>query len=399
MSHVRIRQFRLAAGFSLQEAATRLGQAGLQITRAGLSKHETGRGRPSARTLLYLARVYGVAPADLLSPPDIEIRWFAFRSHSSLGKRTAERVKAVAARRVEHQIRLARLLSQASPRFPRREEVLTLADAEGLAEGVRRSWGLGEAPLESVTQTIEDHGGVVVEVPAPKTGFDGLSGVANGRHPVIVVSADAPADRRRYTLAHELGHIAMSCDHVPPREQEPYAHRFAAAFIVPARVARRELGEKRRRLDLQELKCLKARYGLSIQAWIRRAADLEIITPASYRSLCRQISALGWRRTEPVVYDAEQRPTRLRQLVLRAQAEGMISRAEAEELLIEVARGSHQVPRGEGPRALLYASTEEREHALSRAAESAAGDYAAHAELREFDAFGERDLHDGHPDD
>ncbi len=215
---------------------------------------------------------------------------------------------------------------------------------------------------------------------------------------MIVVSANAPADRRRYTLAHELGHIAMSCDHVPPREQEPYAHRFAAAFIVPARVAHRELGAKRRRLDLQELKGLKARYGLSIQAWVRRAADLEIITPASYRSLCRQISALGWRRTEPVVYDADERPTRMRQLVLRAQAEGVISRAEAEELSTEATRGSHRVPRGEGPRALLYGSTKERDQALSRAAESAAGDYAAQGDLREFDAFGERDLHDGHPD-
>ena len=117
-------------------------------------------------------------------------------------------------------------------------------------------WGLGDAAIESMAGTIEDNGGVVVEVTGVPHGFDGLSGVAAGCHPVVVVNREALADRRRYTLAHELGHVVMTCDEVPTAAQEPLAHRFAAAFLVPSRIAVRELGERRRHLDLQELKLL-----------------------------------------------------------------------------------------------------------------------------------------------
>jgi Zn-dependent peptidase ImmA (M78 family) len=308
------------------------------------------------------------------------------------------RVQALASKVVEHQVGLQKLLhADHPPRFPKRARVRTPADAERLAQLVRRSWKLGDAPLESVTRTIEDHGGVVVEVHGMDRGFDGLSGIADGRIPVLVINGEPSADRRRYTLAHELGHLAMTSEGVPEQEQEPLAHRFAAAFIVPEAVARHELGARRRHLDWSELQLLKLKHGLSMQAWIRRARDLEIIGPGLYTRLFRQIGSFGWRRVEPVVYDAERPPSKLRQLVLRAVAEGCISAAEADEILRDaVALGSRAVTAGShrGALDLLYASAEERERRLSIAAEAAAEIYAADSEVRGFDAFGEKDLHD-----
>ena len=45
---------------------------------------------------------------------------------------------------------------------------------------------------------------------------------------------------------------------------------------------------------------IKADYGISIAAIIRRAKDLGVITAARYRSLSIQISSQGWRLNEPV---------------------------------------------------------------------------------------------------
>ena len=74
------------------------------------------------------------------------------------------------------------------------------------------------------------------------------------------------------SLAHELGHLVMDCRGVKSKEEEKLAHRFAAAFIVPAAVARRELGPRRRSLNLAELALLKGKHGLSMQGWARRAS-------------------------------------------------------------------------------------------------------------------------------
>jgi Zn-dependent peptidase ImmA (M78 family) len=59
---------------------------------------------------------------------------------------------------------------------------------------------------------------------------------------------------------------------------------------------------------------LKARWGVSLQALIRRALTLAIISPSQYRSLSAQLGARGWRTREPVAVSVE-RPQALRQLV------------------------------------------------------------------------------------
>ena len=104
-------------------------------------------------------------------------------------------------------------------------------------------------------------------------------------------------DRCRYNVAHELGHILTDCPRLSEKEQEGLAHRFAAALLVPARVAKQELGREAKALSFAELGVLKQKYGLSMQAWARRAEDLEIISESVYTSLCIEFSSKGWRQT------------------------------------------------------------------------------------------------------
>ena len=79
------------------------------------------------------------------------------------------------------------------------------------------------------------------------------------------------------------------------REEE--ANLFAGAFLMPKTDAEKHLSPH---LTLEGYAQVKAKYAVSIQALIRRAKELKIITPERYRSLSIQLSSRGWRTNEPV---------------------------------------------------------------------------------------------------
>ena len=95
------------------------------------------------------------------------------------------------------------------------------------------------------------------------------------------------------------------------------ANRFAAALLVPANVAKWELGEKRRHLTFAELGVLKEKYGLE-SAGVGAACQMEIISEGLYKSMCIEFSGKGWRKHEPYGYSGHEKPKRLVQMALRA---------------------------------------------------------------------------------
>jgi Zn-dependent peptidase ImmA (M78 family) len=66
-------------------------------------------------------------------------------------------------------------------------------------------------------------------------------------------------------------------------------------------------------VTLSALAPLKARWRVSIQALIRRAKDLSLITARQYRYLFEQLSYMGWRTKEPIEIENE-KPRALRQM-------------------------------------------------------------------------------------
>jgi Zn-dependent peptidase ImmA (M78 family)/transcriptional regulator with XRE-family HTH domain len=307
------------------------------ITKAGLSKYERGGSVPKARMLRALAKTLGVSTDFFLEEPSTGMRWLAFRKALRLGKKQQERIKTLASVQVDAFLVLRHALEPTRRTRPIPiTRVKSPEDAESAAQKLRDHWRLGDQPIESVTTAIEDGGGVVVESGDEDDFFDGLSGWANEETPVVVVSAAVSDDRRRFSLAHELGHLLMDVRNVDPKTEEQLAHRFAAAFLVTATTARRELGDRRRHLDFRELATLKLKHGLSMQAWILRAVDLDIIELAHAGTLFAEMSARGWRKSEPVEFEGRERPMRLRQLTVRALAEGVLSRTQAEKFYPDI---------------------------------------------------------------
>lgn len=119
---------------------------------------------------------------------------------------------------------------------------------------------------------------------------------------MIVILSDAPGDRLRFSLAHEVGHLVRRNAHArsdrpaTPRDIEREADYFASALLLPAEAMRREIVSP---VTLTSLAALKPRWRVSVQTLIRRAKDLEIITQRQYGYLFEQVGKRGWRLREP----------------------------------------------------------------------------------------------------
>jgi Zn-dependent peptidase ImmA (M78 family) len=394
----RIRQARLASGLKPKEVIESLATSGMALTKQALSNYEKGKRVPKARTMMLLAKALGVTPADLMREPEARVEWVAFRCQSSLGVRKREEVQAKAEKAVErYEYLRARLYPGECSILPIRK-TRTLDDAESAAEHLRRHWRLGEDPIDSLTQVVESHGGIVVAIPFQGVKFDGLSGWVNGTCPLAVVNASLPDDRRRFDLAHELGHLTMDCSDMSEQEREKAAHRFAGALLVPASAVKRELGDRRRRILSEELAALKRRYGLSMQAWLHRARDLHVIDDRCFVSLCRLFSARGWRKREPVEYQGHERSMRFRQMTLRALAEGIVTEGRARELDPGVPaqeESSASINRDSpSPQELLRLPREERLQVLTGAAAEPQELYGIDPEVSDWAELGLDDLHE-----
>ncbi|GAB4333654.1 MAG: XRE family transcriptional regulator [Dehalococcoidia bacterium] len=325
----RLRQARLAAGLSLDQLAGRLRRP---VTKQALSKFEAGRAKPAMTTLADLSDALGVGAAWLMSKPEVRVSWIGYRKHSTLPKGKQDSITAVATKRIEGELRLRTLFGAgATGVMPTGIEAESPQAAEEAAHHVRTAWGLGDGPISGLVETLEERGAVVLAWPETEK-FDGLSGWANDDTPVVVVNAIRPPDRVRFDAAHELGHLVIDCSD-PETDQEGLAHRFAAALLVPRSAALQELGEHRRDLSLPELGLLKQRWGLSMQAWARRAYDCGIIGQSTYRDINIKFRAKGWHRQEPYGYEGVEEPLLFRRLLWRALEEGIVSRNEAREML------------------------------------------------------------------
>lgn len=323
----RIRQARVSAGMSVQNVSATVG-----VSRNAVYKWERGEDVPRQSIIIKLARLFDVDTDFFFREVYVTMCTPAYRRKASLAKKAQDCVEARIALELEKQLFVDSL-------FPEREfpqfsagsyRVWSMSDVEIAADQLRTSWGLGLDPIGSVISAVEEHGVRVVMIDGVE-GFDGFSCFANGSMPVIAIPAGMPGDRQRFTLAHELGHMVLGT--APEVDEEKAAHRFAGAFLAPRKAVVGELGPRRSRLDIDELAILKRSYGMSMQAWARRAFDLGIIQREAYKSLLRTFSARGWRREEPGPAVPEERPTRTQLLARQAVAEGLLTPVAADRLL------------------------------------------------------------------
>ena len=181
-------------------------------------------------------------------------------------------------------------------------------DIEIAAEKCRDHWGLFiDAPIHNTTRTLEGNGCIVTTFYGVSEKIDAFSYFRN--RPIIVRNMDKKStSRSRFDLAHELGHIVMHINkEVGSPKLEEQANQFASAFLLPRAIFIRDF-PKSKRFNWNELFKIKLRWGVSLQAIIRRAYDLRLINALQYRNANIHISRNHWRKAEPPETEPEAEP-------------------------------------------------------------------------------------------
>jgi Zn-dependent peptidase ImmA (M78 family)/transcriptional regulator with XRE-family HTH domain len=324
----RIKQRREILGLSLRA----LGEQ-VEVSHTTISKYEKNELVPDSQHLIRLSDSLQIPIAALLRPRSqrIELNHFAFRTRK-LKKREEKQINEETKEWLERYLQIEKMTGsqrtfEMPEGFPR--TISSFEDVEKAAEDLRVAWDLGMDPIENLTTLLEDKG-IKIGIIKGITQFDALSTEYEG-NPIIVVKDDLPRARQRFSLMHEAGHCLLQVEE--GLDEEKVMHRFAGAFLVPAKQVLFELNEKRHKISTKELLLLKEKYGLSMGAWVYRAKDLGIITDEEFVLIRKFFSKQGWNKEEPGDDIKGEKPIHMNAVVLKAHAEGIISTSKAAELL------------------------------------------------------------------
>jgi Zn-dependent peptidase ImmA (M78 family)/transcriptional regulator with XRE-family HTH domain len=303
------------------------------ITAAAVSQFENGHSRPTPSTLLKVSHAL-----------ELPLAYFARRPGSTAGEAPAAFFRSLRSTSAAERRRATALVGLVHELVHAVEQHVALppADAPGTApanddddveraaSGAREHFGLDpHAPVPDVVRALERHGIVTARFRVDGHQMDAFS-VDYRDRPIVVLGADkGHRDRSRFDAAHELGHLVLhGPEHAGTKEAENQAHRFAAAFLMPADAIRDELP---RRADWEQLGQLKRKWEVSLAALLKRAQTLGKMDPTAYTQAMKTMSARGWRKREPVDLGPAEKPVLLAKALEVAAAHGVTLDALAAE--------------------------------------------------------------------
>jgi Zn-dependent peptidase ImmA (M78 family) len=195
---------------------------------------------------------------------------------------------------------------------------------------------LGYDAIGNVQDVLEEHGVKVICTEAP-SGFDGVSGIVNGKDCIVVLNKNqSHVERRRFTTMHELGHLLFDKRFSPTltlREKEKLCDAFANEMLLPSIVVRTVFspGEK---ISTSEVRQLQVVYGISFDAIMHKLHDMGIINDSKYKTYCiRKNHDDAWKQFVEATYYQEGFSTKFETMVYAAVAKDLISTSKAANLL------------------------------------------------------------------
>jgi Zn-dependent peptidase ImmA (M78 family)/transcriptional regulator with XRE-family HTH domain len=324
-----LRLARQRRGFQQTDAARALG-----IDQSMLSRFENGLVDVREDLISKAAKVYDLPEAFFQqrdpvygAPVSVHPMW---RRKADVSTRALDSVIAELNLRVMHLRRLCEGAEIANTNNLPRMDIEEYGDPERVAATVRAHWRVPPGPLKNLTSLVEKAGVLVCLSRLSGTSISGVTFAPPGMPPLVALNSEQPADRLRFTLAHELAHLVMHRFPTPDMEQE--ANAFAVALLMPATDIRPYfLG---RRIELSILAALKPEWKVSMAALLMRAHALKFISENQYRYLWKQISARGYRLREPPELDFEPEEPEVIRKVIRLHLDGLgFSMSELARLL------------------------------------------------------------------
>lgn len=356
----RLRRARERAKLTQGEA----GQA-LNLGDTAIAKIERGRRGIGALELKRLSSLYRVPIEDLLedgpSEPVVPLKIAMRAGAQTLGPKAQTMRRRL--QRIVADDRWLREGEAEGNQFPSFSALIIPDNVRGFnrgyeaAEIFRDRYGLGQSPIADVAILADEVGVVVARMPLgdDPDSPDGCSAVdPETGASYILINSDKPRARRRFTIAHELGHLALghllggqvivdeTVGGKSPEEKQ--ANTFAAGLLMPAEGVRGAVKRLMQRLEnppnpLDWIVWLAASFGVSEQAAAYRLINLRLVrvvggtNAEAVQEMAENtdMTREAWARLglSPVTVDVERGATEMgpsmRARVARALSRGAIS--------------------------------------------------------------------------
>jgi Zn-dependent peptidase ImmA (M78 family)/DNA-binding XRE family transcriptional regulator len=266
------------AGFSQRELGERHG-----LSRSAVTRIELGQRHLDALELARLADTLGRSVEWFLTQPPVAIASHRAGLSPDQAMRRLEEELERTSRDVEV---LAEVNGLSIPAAALQSGASTMAGAESRAAEARSALGRGDGPLIDLQAAVEPFGLLAFAFDLGPSVIDG-GYVRLGEIGVALVNGTVDAGRRRFTLAHELGHHLVADEYTVDfgvgaarDDREALINAFAIHFLMPrGSVSRRwqelsgEWDDPRTRLVV-----LAAEYRVSWSAVISHAVTLELVS-------------------------------------------------------------------------------------------------------------------------
>lgn len=170
-------------------------------------------------------------------------------------------------------------------------------DPETAAASLRAYWGIGEKPIGSLLSLIESKGIRVFSLSENTASVNAFS-FWRDEKPFIFLNNFKTAESSNFDIAHELGHLVLH-KHGDPKEgrsSEREADNFASAFLMPSNDVRSRMPYAP---SVEFIIQAKFRWRVSAMALARRCYTIGRLSEWQYKSICIELSRLGYRSAEP----------------------------------------------------------------------------------------------------
>ncbi len=320
--HVTLSRARERARYSQDDVGGALG-----VSRAMVSYWESGSRTPNDRQLAALARLYGVEARDLLDGTDVEpeggdLTGMLLRAGDDVDPTSTPGIQEFV-RFLERYAELSALTGlpihglKQSP-YIHRSSFAYKDDARRKAEEVRAHLGIGMGSISDLDSVCEMMGITVFRAPLGSDLAHAPSGAFLDHPDVgfsILVNLDMTPGRRRFTIAHELGHAFF---HSQERrwvisqgrdKNEGFADAFAGEFLMPSEGVRRyieDAGMPPRITDAIDVIHIQRYFQTSFPTTLVRLRQMNAITSATYQTHRNEVRPVALARSLGYPIDPEE---------------------------------------------------------------------------------------------
>ncbi|HGF7367239.1 TPA: helix-turn-helix domain-containing protein [Enterococcus faecium] len=296
---------RISRGMTMKELAERA-----DLSRQMISNYESGKTIPKAESLLKILSVLNF-PRSFFSNEVSELTTGAtfFRSQTASTKRVRDMQKE----RLKYLFDIYGKLSS-YVNFPKlnlpdvlEKDIYDITEDDIIekANELRKKWKLDlSSPINNLIQIAEKNGIVISEANMSNQTLDAVSRWIVDRPFIMLTDNSESSVRRRFNVAHELGHILLhnSIESIHDYSAqdlkniiEMQANLFASHFLLPSQAFTDSLLST----SLDYYVDLKKYWKVSIQAMVYKTYSLNLINDDQRLYLNKRISANKWRTKEP----------------------------------------------------------------------------------------------------